>query len=39
MWELKPLKKVDLAFFIDGNVEMLVECKSVKTKLNINILN
>ena len=36
---VKTSEKVDLAILIDGNVEMLVECKSVKTKLNSNHLN
>ena len=36
---VKTSEKVDLAILIDGDVEMLVECKSVKTKLNSNHLN
>ena len=36
---VKTSKKVDLAILIDGEVKMLVECKSAKTKLNSNHLN
>ena len=36
---VKTSEKVDLAILIDGEVKMLVECKSAKTKLNSNHLN
>lgn len=36
---VKTSEKVDLAILIDGEVQMLVEYKSVKTKLNSNHLN
>ena len=36
---VKTSEKVDLAILIDGDVQMLVECKSAKTKLNSNHLN
>jgi hypothetical protein len=36
---VKTSEKVDLAILIDDKVQMLVECKSVKTKLNSNHLN
>lgn len=36
---VKTSEKVDLAILIDDELQMLVECKSVKTKLNSNHLN
>lgn len=36
---VKTSEKVDLAILIDDEVQMIVECKSVKTKLNSNHLN
>lgn len=36
---VKTSEKVDLAILIDGEVKMLVECKSVRTKLNSSHLN
>ena len=36
---VKTSEKVDLAILMGGEVKMLVECKSAKTKLNSNHLN
>ena len=36
---VKTSEKVDLAILIDGEVQMIVECKKAKTKLNSNHLN
>ncbi|WP_296809075.1 hypothetical protein [uncultured Methanobrevibacter sp.] len=39
MWGLKPQKKVDLAILIDGEVKMLVECKSAKNSIQITSIS